>query len=56
MGYDTYMIFVDTSLEGADIILYMVDCSKEDLKDAIDEHAKMHELGIAHGHTGKKLK
>jgi hypothetical protein len=21
------------------------------LKDAIDEHAKMHELGIAHGHT-----
>ena len=29
---------------------------KEDLKDAIDEHAKMHELGIAHGHTGKKLK
>ena len=29
---------------------------KEDLKDAIDEHAKMHELGIAHRHTGKKLK
>ena len=29
---------------------------KEDLKDAIDKHAKMHELGIAHGHTGKKLK
>ena len=25
---------------------------KEDLKDAIDEHAKMHELGIAHGHGG----
>ena len=23
---------------------------KDDLKDAIDEHAKMHELGIAHGH------
>ena len=29
---------------------------KENLKDAIDEHAKMHELGIAHGHNGRKLK
>tara|TARA_Y100000593_G_scaffold90577_1_gene177339 strand:- start:831 stop:1100 length:270 start_codon:yes stop_codon:yes gene_type:complete len=28
----------------------------EDLKDAIDEHAKMHELGVAHGHNGRKLK
>tara|TARA_Y100001936_G_scaffold162291_1_gene158467 strand:+ start:152 stop:454 length:303 start_codon:yes stop_codon:yes gene_type:complete len=27
---------------------------KEDLKDQIDEHAKMHELGIAHGHGGSK--
>ena len=27
---------------------------KEDLKDQIDEHAKMHELGIAHGHEGKR--
>ena len=27
--------------------------SKE-LRDTIDEHAKMHELGIAHGHSGKK--
>ena len=26
----------------------------EDLRDTIDEHAKMHELGIAHGHTKKK--
>ena len=26
----------------------------KDLKDTIDEHAKMHELGIAHGHGGKK--
>tara|TARA_B100001996_G_C18659565_1_gene592543 strand:+ start:536 stop:739 length:204 start_codon:yes stop_codon:yes gene_type:complete len=25
---------------------------KEELRDAIDEHAKMHELGIAHGHGG----
>tara|TARA_B100001113_G_scaffold332296_1_gene309238 strand:- start:399 stop:710 length:312 start_codon:yes stop_codon:yes gene_type:complete len=28
---------------------------KKDLRDAIDEHAKMHELGIAHGHEGKRL-
>ena len=27
---------------------------KEELKDQIDEHAKMHELGIAHGHGGSK--
>ena len=27
------MKFVDASLEGADVILYMVDCSMEDLKD-----------------------
>ena len=25
------------------------------LRDPIDEHAKMHELGIAHGHEGKAL-
>jgi len=28
---------------------------KKDLRDPIDEHAKMHELGIAHGHEGKRL-
>jgi len=27
---------------------------KEGLRDQIDEHAKMHELGIAHGHNGNK--
>jgi len=26
----------------------------EELRDTIDEHAKMHELGIAHGHSKKK--
>tara|TARA_B100001079_G_C16048345_1_gene355944 strand:- start:1 stop:273 length:273 start_codon:yes stop_codon:yes gene_type:complete len=26
---------------------------KEGLRDEIDEHAKMHELGIAHGHSPK---
>jgi len=27
---------------------------KNDLRDSMDEHAKMHELGIAHGHGGNK--
>ena len=27
----------------------------QELKDPIDEHSKMHELGIAHGHEGKRL-
>ena len=27
---------------------------KGELRDQIDEHAKMHELGIAHGHSPKK--
>jgi hypothetical protein len=26
---------------------------KEGLRDEIDEHSKMHELGIAHGHSPK---
>jgi len=26
----------------------------QELRDPIDEHAKMHELGIAHGHMGSK--
>ena len=30
------------------------DRGKVDLRDPIDEHAKMHELGIAHGHGGNK--
>ena len=27
---------------------------KKTLRDQIDEHSKMHELGIAHGHGGNK--
>ena len=27
---------------------------REGLRDQIDEHAKMHELGIAHGHNGNQ--
>ena len=26
------------------------------LRDTIDEHAKMHELGIAHGQSGQRIK
>ena len=26
----------------------------KDIRDPIDEHAKMHELGIAHGHGGNR--
>ena len=32
--HEAMMNFVNTSLEDADVILHMVDCSKEDLKDA----------------------
>ena len=35
--------------------LYLtVGPGKKDLRDPIDEHAKMHELGIAHGHGGNQ--
>ena len=35
--------------------LYLtVGPGKTELRDPIDEHAKMHELGIAHGHEGKR--
>ena len=37
LGYGIYMTF------GA---------GKKGLRDEIDEHSKMHELGIAHGHGG----
>ena len=35
--------------------LYLkVGAGKKELRDPIDEHAKMHELGIAQGHGGNK--
>ena len=35
--------------------LYLtVGAGEKELRDPIDEHAKMHELGIAHGHGGNK--
>ena len=35
--------------------LYLtVGAGKKSLRDPIDEHAKMHELGIAHGHGVNK--
>ena len=39
MGYGIYLIF---------------GSGGKDLRDPIDEHAKMHELGIAHGHSPKR--
>ena len=39
LGYGIYMTF---------------GSGKKGLRDEIDEHAKMHELGIAHGHSPKK--
>tara|TARA_R100000234_G_C4894458_1_gene132937 strand:+ start:329 stop:604 length:276 start_codon:yes stop_codon:yes gene_type:complete len=39
IGYGLYVTFGEGSKE---------------LVDQIDEHAKMHELGIAHGHEGKR--
>ena len=39
IGYGLYVTFGEGSKE---------------LVDQIDEHAKMHELGIAHGHGGNK--
>ena len=39
MGYGIYMTF---------------GSGKKGLRDEIDEHAKMHELGIAHGHKNDK--
>jgi len=35
-------------------IYYTFGAGKKELRDQIDEHAKMHELGIAHGHEGKR--
>ena len=39
LGYGIYMTF---------------GSGKEGLRDEIDEHSKMHELGIAHGHKNDK--
>ena len=39
MGYGLYLTFGP---------------GKTELRDPIDEHAKMHELGIAHGNSGSK--
>ena len=35
-------------------LYFTVGKGKKELRDPIDEHAKMHELGIAHGHGGNE--
>ena len=35
-------------------LYFTLGAGKKELRDTIDEHSKMHELGIAHGHTGPK--
>mgnify|MGYP001193792881 CR=1 FL=1 len=35
-------------------IYLTVGPGKEELRDPISEHSKMHELGIAHGHSNLK--
>ena len=51
-----FIFFIGMLLFGAvGYALYMsFGPGKTDLRDQIDEHAKMHELGIAHGHSGNK--
>ena len=34
-------------------VYYTFGAGGKDLKDEIREHARMHELGIAHGHEGR---
>ena len=43
------MVFVNTSLEDADVVLYMVDSSKEDLKD-VTFLEKIHSLDMVMYH------
>ena len=36
-------------------VWYTFGPGAKDIRDPIAEHARMHELGIAHGHNGKRL-
>jgi len=48
-GFIFFMVLCLFGLVGYAIYLTF-GSGKKDLRDAIDEHAKMHELGIAHTH------
>jgi hypothetical protein len=52
-GFIVFFLLLLFGLVGYGIYLTF-GAGKKDLRDAIDEHAKMHELGIAHGHGGNK--
>ena len=52
-GFIFFFGMVLFSLVGYGLYLTL-GSGKQDLRDPIDEHAKMHELGIAHGHGGNK--
>ena len=52
-GFIFFLGLVLFSLVGYGLYLTL-GSGKQDLRDPIDEHAKMHELGIAHGHGGNK--
>ena len=52
-GFVVFFVLLVLGLVGYGIYMTF-GAGKKDLRDAIDEHAKMHELGIAHGHGGNK--
>ena len=52
-GFILFFVLLLFGLVGWGLYL-TVGAGKKQLRDPIDEHAKMHELGIAHGHGGNK--
>tara|TARA_B100001250_G_scaffold395674_1_gene400834 strand:- start:2259 stop:2558 length:300 start_codon:yes stop_codon:yes gene_type:complete len=52
-GFILFFGLIVLSLVGYGLYLTF-GSGKKNLRDQIDEHAKMHELGIAHGHGGNK--
>ena len=52
-GFIVFFVLVVVGLVAYGLYL-TVGAGKKELRDPIDEHAKMHELGIAHGHGGNK--
>tara|TARA_B100000700_G_scaffold317006_1_gene407540 strand:- start:754 stop:1023 length:270 start_codon:yes stop_codon:yes gene_type:complete len=51
-GFVIFIVLVLLFVVGYGLYLTFGEGGK-DLRDPIDEHAKMHELGIAHGHDSK---